>query len=600
LRDTWLNRYQRNPKKEKSPVPLKACPWCATPFKPESFHFTPNKTAPQNLVIKCENADCDFTRDRALPVVVVDEPIYRRLPAFLIATVDKFAALPWVGQSGAFFGHVDRYDPDKGFYGASEPGEGRPLGNGHRLDPPDLIIQDELHLISGPLGTVAGLYETAVDLLASRPGLERPVRVKIIASTATVRRAENQIRALFDRTETAVFPPPGIDRSHSFFAKTVPAAQEPARLYLGIAAQGRGPKLLFLRALQTLLSGAEAQSVSGLAGNEDPADPYLTVLAYLNALRELGGARRIVEDEIREHVASYGAKRRRVRPPDTPFSNRQLRLPVELTSRVSTDDVAIAKERLGRRLKDVAGQTDGDSIDVALATNMISVGLDITRLGLMVVQGQPKTAAEYIQATSRVGRQSDKPGLVVTLLNLHKPRDRTHYESFRAFHSSFYRAVEATTVTPFAPRALDRALAALVVAAARHAAPALTPSAAVVRLEANPGVRDEVAGVIRRRAGSAGVESAVIDRAVRRATELFDLWEHVAAEQTATGSSFTYDEGAAQKRLLQYPLDPDAETLSQEHRQFAAARSMRDVEYGAYLKICDPRGYPMNEANDDK
>lgn len=174
---TWLKRYQSRPK-TKSPVPLKACPWCGEPFKPESFHFTPNRTAPQNLVLKCENAECDFTRDRHLPVLVVDEPIYRRLPAFLIATVDKFASLPWIGKSGAFFGHVDRYDPDKGFFGAYEPGEGRPFGNGHRLDPPDLVIQDELHLISGPLGTVAALYETAIDLLSSRPGLHGLIRPK--------------------------------------------------------------------------------------------------------------------------------------------------------------------------------------------------------------------------------------------------------------------------------------------------------------------------------------------------------------------------------------------------------------------------------------
>lgn len=594
---TWLNRYQRKPKSEKSPVPLKACPWCGEPFKPESFHLRPNKQAPQNLVLKCENPECEFTRDRLLPVIVVDEPIYRRLPAFLIATVDKFAALPWVGESGAFLGNVDRHD-EQGFYGAAAPGRGRPLGNGHRLDPPDLIIQDELHLISGPLGTVAGLYEAAIDLLASRPGGASSIRTKIVASTATVRRAEKQIGALFDRNKTAVFPPPGVDQRDSFFAKTVPSSEQPARVYLGVASQGRGPKLLFLRTLQTLLAGAAKLSSVPTQDKEDPADPYLTALCYFNALRELGGARRIVEDEIREHAATYGDKRRRVSPSDSPFENRQLRLPLELTSRVSTDDVAFAKERLGRAVRNIAGETDDESVDVALATNMISVGLDIGRLGLMAVQGQPKTAAEYIQATSRVGRSSNKPGLVVTLLNLHKPRDRTHYEQFRAFHASFYRAVEATSVTPFAPRALDRALAAVIVAAARHLDPSLSPSNAVSQIASYPAVRDRVIATLQRRAQSSGVDANTIARALSRATQLFALWADVAADQTSTGAPFTYEEGGAQRRLLQYPLDLASETLDPDHQQFVAARSMRDVEHSVFLKTCDPFGRSLQDVDD--
>jgi hypothetical protein len=596
---TWLNRYRRNPRSEKSPVPLKSCPWCATPFTFESFSITPNKIAPRNLTIVCSNAECEFTRERPLPVLVVDDAIYRRLPAFLIATVDKFASLPWVGESGAFFGHVKRFDPDVGFYGAAEPRDGRPLDNGHRLDAPDLIIQDELHLISGPLGTVASLYETAVDLLTTRPGPHAPIRAKIIASTATVRRAETQIRALFNRPSTAVFPPPGIARRNSFFASTVPATVEPARLYIGVASQGRGPKLLFLRTLQTLLAGAAAQSMPPVAASFDPADPYLTVVAYFNALRELGGARRIVEDEIREHVATYGDKRIRVSPSGSVFANRALRLPLELTSRVSTDDVAIAKDRLGRPLRETTGETEPASIDVALATNMISVGLDISRLGLMVVQGQPKAAAEYIQATSRVGRVSDRPGLVVTLLNLHKPRDRTHYEQFRSFHASFYRAVEATSVTPFAPRALDRALAAVVVAAARHYDPELTPSRAVKDLEDHPGIKAVIADALRKRARLCGVPDEAIDRAIARSSELLAMWQSVAREQTATGGEFTYDGMGAQRRLLQYPLDPDAEKLSEQHQLFVAPRSMRDVEYGVYLKTCDPWGKPLQPGADD-
>ena len=240
-----------------APAPIKACPWCGTAFSTASFDCVLNMSAPLNVTITCANPACDFTRDRSLPLLTVDEVIYRRLPAFLIATVDKFAGLPWVGEAGAFFGHVDRHD-ENGFYGAALPGEGGPLFDEQVLDPPDLIIQDELHLISGPLGTVAGLYETAIDRLSTRMVGGHRVRPKIVASTATVRRARAQIKALFDREETQIFPPPGVARTDSWFAITRPTDQEPARLYLGLAAQGRGPKLVFLRGLVSLMAAAGA------------------------------------------------------------------------------------------------------------------------------------------------------------------------------------------------------------------------------------------------------------------------------------------------------------------------------------------------------
>jgi hypothetical protein len=211
-----VRRYKLGQDK-RAPAPLKACPWCATAFTPQSFACVPNDNAPNNMVIRCVNTACDFTRDRPLPILTVDDTIYQRLPAFLIATVDKFASLPWEGRAGAFFGQVDRFQENVGFYGAAEPRQGRKLDNGWMLDPPDLIIQDELHLISGPLGTVAGLYEAAIDQLASRRVGGNRVRPKIVASTATVRRASQQIAALFDRHQTSIFPPPGIDRTDSFF-----------------------------------------------------------------------------------------------------------------------------------------------------------------------------------------------------------------------------------------------------------------------------------------------------------------------------------------------------------------------------------------------
>ncbi|WP_331318996.1 DISARM system helicase DrmA [Methylobacterium mesophilicum] len=574
----WHREYRA--KRGPAPAPLKACPWCGTTLKPESFYLYPNGTAPQRLDIRCDDVDCAFSSSERLPIVVVDDEIYRRLPAFMIATVDKFANVPWEGRAGAFFGHVERADTT-GFYGAAEPGGGSPMSA--PLRPIDLVIQDELHLISGPLGTVAGLYETAFDLLASRTIDEVRRGPKIVASTATVRRAEAQIRSLFGRARTAIFPPPGPSRHDSFFAKT--DRESPSRLYTGIASPGRGPKLVFLRTLQTLLAGAQALSSTA---EPDPADPYLTALCYFNALRELGGARRIVDDEVRTHLATYGAQRVRLEPPGQPFADRALREIQELTSRYSTDQVSEARTRLGRPAR------AKDAVDVALATNMISVGLDIGRLGLMVVQGQPKTAAEYIQATSRVGRETEKPGLVVTLLNVHKPRDRMHYEQFRSFHMSFYRAVEATSVTPFAARALDRALAATLVAAARHFEPDLTPRSAANRIARNGHAAAAVRAAFEEKMRVAGIETAAIERCLARIDALAVAWAEIADHQTANGDQFVYANEEPVRRLLQDPLD-DPPNMAANRAWFAAGRSMRDTEPVALLKLRGPDGAPLSK-----
>jgi len=581
-KDTAVERVRRfKREKREAPAPIKACPWCGALFKPDSFSCHPTNVAPQNMLIRCAGDACPFTDERALPILTVDEAIYRRLPAFVVATVDKFAGLPWLAEAGAFFGNVDRED-EWGFYGAAGPSaQGRRLFGGASLLPPALIIQDELHLISGPLGTVAALYETVLDRLATRNREDKRVRPKIVASTATVRRAAAQIDALFNRARTEVFPPPGHDRRDSFFAKTVSSAEKPARLYVGLAAPGKGPKLIFLRALISLLAAAQKEASLGAA-----ADPYMTALCYFNALRELGGARRIVEDEVFSKLAAYGDERRRMIPHDQPFANRRSHEVLEITSRESTDNVAAAKERLAKDASDPNGA------DVVLATNMISVGLDISRLGLMVVQGQPKAAAEYIQATSRVGRQSDKPGLVLALLNAHKPRDRLHYEAFRQFHAAFYRAVEATSVTPWAARAMDRALAAVVVAAARHLIPKLTPDGAAADIVDYRNARAEVTKMVLDRAPPESVVGG--HAALKRAIDgLLDSWEKIAADRAANAESLPYGH-PRNRALLHDPLDPLLDTLDPLFRQFKAGRSMRDVEHSAAMKITDPYGNVLN------
>ena len=550
------------------PLPLDQCPWCGTKFTKHAFRLTPDTNNPSNLLVRCVNRRCDFRgAKRSLPIVAVDEPIYERLPAFMIATADKFAAMPWTGETAGFFRGGDPTDPR----------------------PPDLIIQDELHLISGPLGTMAGLYETALDQLCLRRVDGKKVRPKIIASTATVRLANKQIRALFGRNSVAVFPPPGIDRRDSFFAEQAPASTVNPRLYLGIAAQGRGPKVVFLRSAITLMAAAQA-AWDAAAGQADPnsADPYMTLVAYFNALRELGSARRIVEDEVSSRLQTYSG-RRRLNDPATLFADRRIGFdPVELTSRVGTAAVAEAKRKLA------LGFAGNDRVDVALATNMISVGLDITRLGLMVVSGQPKTTAEYIQATSRVGRDPNRPGLVVALLNVHKPRDRSHYERFSAWHESFYRGVEATGVTPFSPRAMDRGLPAVAVALARLGIPELTAMAAAGDVENHGTQTAELAKAVgeRAQAHADGLPDSFGDHVRNRVQSLIDDWAGLAHQAGEGGVKFGYARYGTRiaTPLLREMIDPERDVLNDTQLRFRAPRSLRDVEPGVLLGIKTPEG----------
>lgn len=576
---TKTQQFQSDPRRP-SPIPLEECPWCGEKFNRHSFRLVPNVDRPIDLRVHCANYNCEFHGDRHLPIVAVDESIYRRLPCFLIATVDKFAALPWTGDTGALFGKVERHD-EKGFYGPCAPDQGSPIPGGQLL-PPDLIIQDELHLISGPLGTVAGVYETVIDTLCTRIDDEHEIRPKVIASTATVRRADSQIRALFGRSRVNVFPPPGPDRRDSFFARTLPSTQSPARLYVGIAAQGRSLKVVLLRAALALLSAGQRawNEAERLGVDPNPADPYMTLLGYFNSLRELGGSRRIVEDEVKTRLAQYG-RRRRKDPVDDLFVDREISYEVlELTSRVSTNDVAAAKRRLA------LGFDEKERVDVALATNMISVGLDIVRLGLMVVLGQPKTSSEYIQSTSRVGRDEAKPGLVVTLLNIHKPRDRSHYERFTAYHESFYRSVEATSVTPFSPRALDRALAAALVAFCRHEIPTMTPPLGAGTIQSERAHLDYLTDRIATRARDHRADMSAADKQVlyakvlHRAQQLLDDWLNIAirAGQEGSGIQYQKEANAPPRRLLHDFLDPALANLHPLYRRFRANRSMRDVE----------------------
>ncbi len=573
-------------KHAESPFPLTNCPWCRKTLNGDGMTLEPATGKPEAVVVGCSNFECEFSagnhRD-GLPVLFVDEQIYRELPCFLVATVDKLAMLPWRGETGMLFGRVHARDGYR-FFGPLDRSAAGSVRL-RRLYPPELIVQDELHLISGPLGTMVGLYETAIETLCSRQDQGLHVLPRIIAATATVRRASHQIRALFGRTRMSLFPPPGCDDSETYFATG--DCDSPGRLYIGVAAPGRPMKAVLIRSYVALLAAAY-RCYDRKGDSDQTADGAMTLAGYFNSLRELGGMRRLVEDEVRARCAKAEDRRPLDHSGRHPwYRNRQIQIePVELTSRESTSNIKQAKGRLN------LPHGDPKHVDVLLASNMISVGVDIDRLGLMVVAGQPKSASEYIQASSRVGRNPRWPGLVVTCFNVHKPRDRSHYERFTVFHQSFYRMVEAASLTPFSGPALDRGLAAVLIAIARHHNPILTPAAAASLILQHPDLAEAAVAALAERARlQPGVEGdshgELVDKVQARGRDLLDTWKGLVDEAREAAAERSYSpfdrDRTAGKPLLFTRIDEDQPEPGTDDAKFAAPTSMRDVEPTVHL-----------------
>lgn len=424
---------------------LNRCPWCGARMGPVKYSVKVPKAAPKvmgyeqegkRVVFKCtDRNNCLF--GKGLPVYVVDEDIYEKRPTLLIGTVDKFAILPWRPEARAIFGIE---------------------ADGSRIcSPPGLIIQDELHLISGPLGSLVGMYETLIEELCTDRRPETPVQPKIISSTATIRRYKEQLKALYGRESVTLFPPPGLDINDSFFARYArkpDGSLERGKIYVGVHAPGLG-------SIQT----AQVRTMAALlqAPVEFPAeerDPWWTLVSFFNSLRELGTTLTLFQADIPTHLdvlkRRYGLGYSEIRHL---YGN-----PMELTSRKRNDEIPEAIAALEVTC------TDGKQmpVDACLASNIIEVGIDIDRLSMMVVVGQPKTTSQYIQVTGRVGRMwQERPGLIVTIYSASKPRDRSHFEKFRSYHERLYAQVEPTSLTPFSPPVLDRALHAVMVAYVR-------------------------------------------------------------------------------------------------------------------------------------
>ena len=417
------------------------CPWCGSSFQaPRNYKSTTNSF---NFV--CHSEDCAFSAEQGcetLPTNVVDEALFENPPTLLIGTIDKFARLAWDQRTTAFFGL-----------------------DGNR--PPELIIQDELHLIAGPLGSVAGVYEAAIDTVIQCRG----VRPKYVASTATIRNAADQVRKLYAR-ETAIFPPSGLSVDDAYFAKTVPTKERPGRLYVGYLAPGRRDVDSIAPLIGAILAAPSAL-FNDQSDREALLDAWWTIVSYHGSLKGVGNAYNSIDKDVRKYIEAYlqGENSASDERADEHESIARLdstrRRVQQLSSVVDIETNHHTFARLNKHW------SDEDHLDVLVSTNMISVGVDVSRLATMVVNGQPQTTAEYIQASSRVGR-GDVPGIVFTNYARSQARSLSHYEGFRPYHESFYRYVEPTSVTPYSYPCRKRSLHAALVITMRHGAGLLT------------------------------------------------------------------------------------------------------------------------------
>jgi hypothetical protein len=583
------------PSSSGTPHQITSCPWCGSEIREQHLRVYEAPSDIGRCVTYCGDnlGRCEFSEKNSpkegLPVMVVDEEIYRRPPSLLIATVDKFAQMPWKGQTQMLFGRVTEECERHGFLSPEvDDGKSHPARNGlpsvknraHGfLRPPDLIIQDELHLISGPLGSMVGLYEAAVDELCAWQVDGKKVRPKVVASTATIRRAPDQVQKLFVR-KLEVFPPQGTSIRDSFFAIQRPTGPEhPGRRYIGISAFGRRYPVAMIRSYLAHMGAAQV-----LYDKYDRlADPWMTLTGYFNSIRELAGTRRLVEDDIRARLRDADQRG---------LAKRRVRALEELTSRKSGTDIPKILERLEAAFdKTLEAQRAADRkagvpmttsvpYDVVLATNMISVGVDIERLGLMLVAGQPKNTSEYIQATSRVGRSADGPGLICTVFNWARPRDLSHYERFEHYHETFYKHVEALSVTPFSARALDRGLSGVMVGLMRLWDGHLNGNLKAGEVADTDPVWANVFDVLSARGENATHDPAVADRITDMLDRRRDEWLRRVHNQKDHKLGYK-PEGGATVGLLGEAGDKDWEL-------FTCLNSLRDVE-GTVDLVLDQR-----------
>lgn len=546
------SKYElENNKKSHNKFQILKCPWCGTKLEMEyvdgkkkglwGYDYDKKK------IIFCPEPKCDF--HRKLPIQVVDEELYKNPPTLLFGTVDKFATLPWKGEISKLFA----------------------LNKDNNTQSPELIIQDELHLISGPLGSMVGLYETAVDAMCSFKG----VKPKIIASTATIKRAEEQCKMLFDRN-VMQFPPAGLNIEDNFFTHEKEINDNnPGRKYVGLMPSGKTTTTTQVRLYTALI-----ESLRFLEKNDKVIDKYWTLVGYFNSIRELAKTTTLAFDDIPSNIARYMKRIMKYK------STRYIKNVKELTGRLSSTEIVNTLNELENIYESTDEKDDINyAIDILLATNMISVGVDVSRLNLMVVTGQPKQTSEYIQATSRVGRKY--PGLVFTLYNASKTRDRSHYELFYPYHQTFYKYVEPTSITPFSEPARERALHAVFISMIRHIAGLCSEDDAQCFSKDINNFEYIKEYIIERVRNLSNNNDEVMREVKNELNSIIETWE-TKIETISCNEKLNYSNSKADKRLIKSFTDKN------EINAYQTMQSMRNVDKQAGVQII-----VLGDDNDD-
>lgn len=478
-------------------IPFSTCPWCNSKLNPiptGTIVTDTNDTYNFNRVpLYCDNVKCNFSEPNffeednlkgAIPVNLCDETIYQHPPALLFGTVDKFAQLAHKvnGQNNG------RNADSRRIFGTGNWETGKPQ-DGYL--PPDLIIQDELHLLLGPLGSAVALFESAVNQLCTRQDGTRP---KIISSTATTRNTQLQIAALFDR-KVNLFPKPGVECDDSFFAfykrrfksiddKTPEYLSK--RKYIGVLPTGRTQIWMQMRLAAIIMTHRAIFELKELGENhpidfdsfsefEKAMDYYHTTISYFNSLKEVGKTQSQVQTYILKELRRVFS---RVVRPQKLMHSLYTYGPIqesELTGRLSGEEVKNelksveakweAKKRFARSENNelVRGKVPPEFV---VATNMISVGIDVSRFNTIIMNSMPRNTAEYIQASSRVARNDY--GLVLKVHHPFRARDISHYEKFIEFHEKMYSYVEPISITPFTQKAVERYMGLYIATMLRH------------------------------------------------------------------------------------------------------------------------------------